>query len=383
MKVIRCDVVGANVPYEHREVSSQVERDGVTAGVIRLETDDGRVGWGEACAGADMASVLAGVRALGEFVIGHDPWRATAMKREAWHHGLWQFREPSGNFAWAGLDMAMADLCGQEAGVPVHALLGGALRESVDYFWYLSGESLDDLLQYARLGLERGYTTFYLKVGLDDDADVERVYAVRALIGEGCRLRVDANGAWRFDQARRLLDRLADAHLDFVEQPVRQVPVDLLGDLRRLVATPVAANEGLWSEEQARERVERRVADVYCFSPYWVGSLRAFHHLGVSVHEHGGAVCKHTHGELGIAATAAHHVMLTLPAIVEGNQQTAAHMRGDILHEPLPIARGPRWGVPTGAGLGVAIDEDALGRAAEAYSRDGQFLPYQAGEAAR
>jgi L-alanine-DL-glutamate epimerase-like enolase superfamily enzyme len=174
-----------------------------------------------------------------------------------------------------------------------------------------------------------------------------------------------------------VLDLLEDAHLDFVEQPVRQVPRDLLGDLRRLVRTPVAANEGLWTEEQARERIEARVADVYCFSPYWVGSMRGFQRLGYLVYEHGGLVCKHTHGELGLAAAAAHHVMLTLPAIVDGNQQTSAHMVNDIVKGRLPIMDGPTWGVPIEPGLGVEIDDDALARAVEDYQRDGQFWPFR------
>jgi glucarate dehydratase len=377
MKIARLEVMGANVAYRHREVSSQVERDGVTAGVIRLETDSGLVGWGEACSGADMASVLATVNAMAPFVVGGDPWRAEEMKRDAWHRGLWQFREQTGNFAWAGLDMAMLDICGQQAGVPVHALLGGRVRESVDYFWYLSGDDLDELLAYAKVGLSRGYRTFYLKVGRSLEDDLARVYGVRTVIGEERNLRLDANGAWSMSEARRILSLMEDAHLDFVEQPVRQVPEELLGDLRRMVRVPVAANEGLWSEEQARRRIESRVADVYCFSPYWVGSMRGFQRLGYSVYDHGGQVCKHTHGELAISATAAQHVMLTLPAIVEGNQQTTAHMVGDIVAEPLPIAEGPTWGTPTVPGLGVLVDVDALGAAAESYDRDGQFLPYQ------
>ncbi len=377
MKIARVEVVGANVAYQHREVSSQVERDGVTAGVIRMESDNGLVGWGEACSGADMASVLATVGAMAPFIVGGDPWRAEEMKRDAWHRGLWQFREQTGNFAWAGLDMAMLDLCGQHAGVPVHALLGGQVRESVDYFWYLSGNDLEELLAYAKVGLSRSYRTFYLKVGRNIDDDLERVFAVRAVIGDECNLRLDANGAWSMIEARRNLSLMEDARLDFIEQPVRQVPLELIGELRRMVKVPVAANEGLWSEEQARARIEARVADVYCFSPYWVGSLRGFQRLGFSVYDHGGQVCKHTHGELAIAATAAHHVMLTLPAIVEGNQQTAAHMVGDIVAEPLPLAKGPTWGAPTLPGLGVEVDAAALGAAAQDYERDGQFLPYQ------
>ena len=65
MRVSRYDIRVANVAYQHRELSSQVARDGVTAGVLRLETDDGLVGWGEFCAGSDIASVVDAARAVG------------------------------------------------------------------------------------------------------------------------------------------------------------------------------------------------------------------------------------------------------------------------------------------------------------------------------
>lgn len=375
MRVSRFDIRVANIAYEHREVSSQVARDGVTAGVLRLETDNGLIGWGEICAGADIASEVDAARAMMAFVLGGDPWRAEAMRRDAWHRGLWQFREGTANMAWAGIDMALADLCAQSAGVPLYALLGGALHDSLTYFWYLSGDDVNDIVAQATTGRRRGYEVFYLKVGRDLRLDVERVYAVREVIGDA-RLRVDANGAWTLAQARQALGLMRDADIDFVEQPVRQVPRDLLKDLRHCVDVPVAANEGLWSQEQARERIEARVADVYCFSPFWVGSLREYQRLGFLAHEHGAQVCKHTHGELGIAATAAHHVTLTLPSVVQGHQQTSAHMRGDVV-KSLPIATGPVWGLPGRPGLGVDIDEYALEAAIEAFSRDGQFWPFQ------
>ena len=68
-------------------------------------------------------------------------------------------------------------------------------------------------------------------------------------------------------------------------------------------------------------------------------------------------IVKHTHGELGIAAAALHHLLLTLPNIVDGNQQTAHVMQDDILKGPLPIASGPDWGVPGGTGLCMEVDE--------------------------
>jgi L-Ala-D/L-Glu epimerase len=120
------------------------------------------------------------------------------------------------------------------------------------------------------------------------------------------------------------------------------------------------------------------VADLVCFSSYWVGTLRRFHTLASLAGLLGIGVCKHTHGELGIAAAAAHQIMLTLSNAVPGAQQTAAVMADDVLATPLPIASGPRWGIPDGAGLGIEIGEEKLAAFGEDYRRQGQFLPYAA-----
>jgi glucarate dehydratase len=139
----------------------------------------------------------------------------------------------------------------------------------------------------------------------------------------------------------------------------------------------VCANEGLWSEADAYARIRARDADVYCLSAYWVGSIASFHRLAWTAAHEGLQVCKHTHGELGIAAAAGHHVVLTLPNGVDGHQQTAYLMQHDVLREPLPIASGPRWGAIEGAGLGVDVDEDAVAEAAARYRSEGQYLPWR------
>jgi glucarate dehydratase len=377
MRVATLETTIASVPYLHREVSSQVARDGVTDVVVRVETDDGLVGFGESCSGADAASVEAAVHAMRPFVVGRDPWNREAMQADLYTHGLWQFRVGTGNFAWAGIDMALADICARSAGVPLHRLFGGLLRREVSYFYYLARGDADDLAAQCADGLARGFDTFYLKVGVEEAADLAMVAAVRAALGDGPRLRLDANGSWAVPDAIRLLRRLAEHGIDFVEQPVRDHPVGQLAEVRARVPVAVCANEGLWSEADAYARIAARQADVYCFSPYWVGSLAGFHRLAHVAHLEGLQVCKHTHGELGLAAAAAQHLLLTLPNVVEGHQQTAHVMAGDILTEPLPIATAPHWGVPAGPGLGVEVDADALRDAARRYELEGQYLPYQ------
>jgi L-Ala-D/L-Glu epimerase len=377
MKVASVDAIPVSVPYRHREVSSQVARDGVSDVLVRVETDDGLVGWGEACCGADTASVEAALRAMTPFVLRRDPWNREAMRRDLFTHGLWQFRVGTGNFAGAGIDMALWDICGRAAGQPIWRLLGGLQQTEATYFYYLARGSRESLTTQVEDGLRAGFEVFYLKVGVDDADDLAMVAAVREALGRGPRLRLDANGTWSVPQALRNLSALAEFDIDFVEQPVRDHPVGQLGEVRARLPMAVCANEGLWSEADAYARIRARDADVYCFSPYWVGSIASFQRLSWFAAYEGLQVCKHTHGELGVAAAAAHHVVLTLANGVEGHQQTAYLMEHDVVREPLPIATGPRWGVIDRPGLGVEVDDEAVASAAARYRSEGQYRPWQ------
>jgi L-alanine-DL-glutamate epimerase-like enolase superfamily enzyme len=377
VKVALVEPIVVNVPYRHREVSSIVARDGVTDILVRITTDDGLVGWGEATSGADAASVEAAIRAMAPMVIGRDPWNREAMRADAFSFGLWQFRAGTGNFAWAAIDMALADICGRAVGQPLWRLLGGALRNDVTYFFYLARGSDEELREQVASGLAAGYDVYYLKVGLDDADDLRMVATLRDALGSGPRLRLDANSTWSVPQAVRLLDRLAEYDIDFVEQPVRETPIGQLGELRRRSPIALCCNEGLWSEADAYARIRAREADVFCFSPSWVGSLAAFSRLSHVAELEGLKVCKHTHGELGIAAAACQHVLLTLPNTVDGHQQTAQMMMHDVLREELPIVHGPNWGRSDEPGLGIEVDEDAVSEAAGRYRSEGQYLPWQ------
>lgn len=378
MKITALDTWIVSVPYLHDEISSRVARGGVTDTIVRLTADNGLIGWGECTTGPDVASIEQAVRSAAPFVVGRDPWQNEAIARDFFRTGLWDHRPQTGNFALAGIDQALWDLCGKECGQPLYRLFGGALRDEVDYFYYLARGTPDDVARQASDGRRRGYTCFYLKVGLDERAETEMLAALRATIGPECKIRVDSNQAWNVPQAVRLLTRWNDAfEIDFSEAPVPIDPVDNMRDVRAKVPVALCANEGLGRVEDALRVIRSRCADVLCFSSYWVGSLRNFLTLSWNAHWEGQRICKHTHGEIGIAAAAGQHALLAIPNAIEGAQQTAALMEGDILTEPVPIATGPKWGKIERPGLGVDVDMAKLEHYHECYRRDGQFLPYR------
>ncbi len=374
--IVELDFIPISIPYIRQEISSLVNRGGVTDIVVRATDEDGRVGWGESASGANVESVLETLRAMKPFVLGRSCWASEAIRADLWKTAIWQYRKPTACFAFAGLDIALRDLCGQECGQPVALLFGGRVRDCVNYFCYLEQGSAQHMKEQGLQGLEAGYTVFYLKVGLNIEKEIEMVRTLREAIGPSPKIRLDANGAWCVNEAVRNIERFSLYGIDFVEQPVSPDPVSNMQEVRHKSRVALSANEGMWSSEDAYRQIQARTADVYCFSPYWVGSLAEFQRLSFMAHYEGLQVCRHSHGELGIAATAFHHVCLTLPNLVDGNQQTAQIMADDVLRSPLPISKSPDWGFIEEPGLGITVDEDKVRYYHDNYLSNGQFLPY-------
>jgi len=107
-----------------------------------------------------------------------------------------------------------------------------------------------------------------------------------------------------------------------------------------------------------------------------VGSMGQFNALCRTAYLEGWQVCKHTHGELGLAAAAFQHLMLAAPNACLGHQQTAQMMADDILVERIPIADGPAWGRIDRPGIGVEVDEDKVARFDADYRRHGEYPTY-------
>ena len=377
MKIAKLEALPVRVPYKLTEESSLIARDGVTDVIVKVTSEDGLVGWGECTRAADVPGIETAVLTMAPLVVGRSAWDKEAIQRDLYVHGLWEFQPMTGNFAYAGIDMALWDLCGKAAGQPLYKMFGGAVREEVDYFYYMHWDTPQGIARQARDGLKRGYSCFYLKVGPNPKAETGMVEALRDAIGPDGKIRIDVNMAWTIPQAAAIVE---DWHrrftLDFVEAPVPVDPIENMLEMKRRVSAPLCVNEGLWREADAYRIIKSRCGDYLCFSSYWVGSLRQFHTLCHVAEMEGWQVCKHTHGELGLTAAAGQHLMLTVPNACMGHQQTAQVMADDILTERIPIADGARWGRIEGPGLGVEVDEDKLMRYHREYRKLGQFVPY-------
>lgn len=377
LQVDSVEFIPVGVPYRIPEVSSVVYRRGVTAVLVKMQDSEGRVGWGEACVGASSEAVLGALMTMKPFVVGRGLSEWDAIRREVFHRGLWAYQPMTGSYAWCALEMAMMDLQGQAEGKPMWSLLGELQRTEVDYFYYFSrgnprlvDEQIDEIQR-------SGYQVVYVKVGLDSEEETNLLRELRVKLGSEIELRIDANGAWSIEEAKRQLELWSrEFGIALCEQPVPEFPPDLMKGLRKVVSVALAANEGMGPAHLAEYLIGEEVADVYTFSPYWVSGSTEFLRLAAKVHLYGASICRHTHGELGIAATAFQHVALVTPGLGSGNQQTSSELTFDVLETSAPTASSSTWGVINKPGLGVTIDEDSVARAAKVYSESGQFLPY-------
>ena len=321
------------------------------------------------------------MRAMAPFVIGRDPWNRNAMRADAFSFGLWQFRAGTGNFAWAGIDMALADICGKAVGQPLWRLLGGARAQRRDVLLLPLARRRR---RSARAGRRRarGRLRRLLpqgRAGRPRRPAHGRDAARRARRpARGCASTSTPTGPCR--RRVRMLERLAEYDIDFVEQPVRETPLGQLGELRRRSPIAVCANEGLWSEADAYARIRAREADVYCFSPSWVGSLggvlaararrRARGPEDLQAHPR-----RARHHGRRLPARAADAAECRRRAPADGADDGARRAQRGAARS----RRGPHWGRIDGARAGRARSTpDAVAEAAGRYRSEGQYLPWQA-----
>lgn len=186
--------------------------------VVRLECDDGRVGWGEVCplGPAYLPSYPAGARAgiaeLAPVLLGEDPREPERLWRRM------DLALKGHPYAKSALDMAAWDLCGQAAGLPLCALLGGRYGADVLLYRAISQDTPAAMAERVAGYRAEGYRRFQLKVGGEVEDDVARVRACAAALAPGDVLVADANTGWLPHQALRVVRALADVDV-YIEQP--------------------------------------------------------------------------------------------------------------------------------------------------------------------
>jgi L-alanine-DL-glutamate epimerase-like enolase superfamily enzyme len=360
MKLRRIEPIAVRLPMR-RAVKMAGELVSAAHNVlVRLETEDGIVGWGEAASaptmtGETVASMVAAVNQLAPALSTIDdlPDALARMQRAL----------PGNHGAKAAIDIALHDAFGKATGKPVYELLGGARRESVPLLWTLAtGAEADDIAE----ALDRrraGYGAFKIKVGIADArTDAARTAAICRELRGAALVCADANQGWSRDEALRYVREIEPVGLAFLEQPVAADDVDGMAQVAAASRVPIAFDEGVHDADDIRRHHAARAAAGGSLKAIKLGGLGEVMVAAVLCHSLGMKVnlaCKIA--ESGIAAAALLHLAAAVPAAEWGVSPTSHHLEDDLLASPLRIVNG-RADVPRGPGLGIDVREQDVAR---------------------
>jgi L-alanine-DL-glutamate epimerase-like enolase superfamily enzyme len=355
------------VPFRRDETWAYGRRRGLISVLVEVDTDDGVTGIGEAAAYPAAPIVEATLCSIEPLVLGEDPFTVERLLKRVDVVGTWHHMRAQSP-ALAAVECACWDIIGKVCGQPLVNLFGGRFHDAVEYFWYVSGDTADDLAAVTRQGVEEGYRTFYLKVGSPDPAtDLERVAAVRVAAGASARIRVDANEAWSPGTAVRTIRDLAAYGIELVEQPTSGRNLAEMAYVRGRVDVPLLANEASWTRYDQLQVIRQDAADVISVDNQMDGGLLNLKRAAGLCEAAGLPVLKHSLGELGVAQTAGLHVLAATPNVLHASQGYGSLLSDDVLAEPLVYDHG-RLTPPYGPGLGVTLDRDKVARYAELYA---------------
>ena len=329
---------------------------------VKLTTDEGLIGWGEALAPVAPETVQVIVeQLLAPALIGRDPLDGNVL----WNvmYDLMRERGYYGGFmldAISACDTALWDLRGKILSQPVYQLLGGAYRDSVPC--YVSGlpkPTAEERVELALSFVDQGFNAFKLAAGHGVRADSQSVKALRDALGDEATLLLDAHWVYDLDDAVRLGKQLEELEVGFFEAPINPEDIESHAQLARAIAIPVAIGETERTRYQFRPWLMQKAADILQPDVGRAGISEVVK-IASMAEAFNVRMAPHLSVGLGICIAATLHVAAAIPNLYLLEYQAPVfEVANLLLVEPL-ICKGGRYELPRSAGLGVELDEKRL-----------------------
>ncbi|MFB6073424.1 MAG: enolase C-terminal domain-like protein [Haloarculaceae archaeon] len=348
--------------------------------LVRLTTRDGLVGISETYGDPDVVRTLRGATDLLE---GANPHERRPLRLRL-----------QDDMAYGALEVAMYDLLGKEAGEPVHALLGGQVRDEVEYSGYLFYKGADSdpetaaitpqevlspeaMVEEAREFREKhGFEVLKLKGGvLPPEEELRTLELLAAEFGRDTPLRIDPNGAWSVETAIDLAKQLRemDLRLEFLEDPVPSMHAH--AKLKRHVDYPVATNMFVTDFDAVAPAMDPPAVDVILSDHHYWGGFDGNLQLDQVARTFDLGVGMHSNSHLGVSMAAMTHVAAAMPAVRYACDTHYPWMADDVIADPPVEISDGTVDVPDDPGLGVELDEDRVERMHERFE-DSETLGY-------
>ncbi len=344
--------------------------------IVKVETDAGIYGLGEAGVSGRELAVAGAVKHYREFLIGKDPMRIGALWQEMYRSQYFEGgRILTG--AISALDIALHDIKGKALGVPVYELLGGKQRNHVPCFVTTGATFGPQLIESVQQLMARGWTVIRTGMARPDTGSDERLFEpresipitatwlakVREAVGAGLVLGIDYHHRLSVAETASFCQRMPRGTLDFLEEPIRDETPDAYAALRAMTDVPFAVGEEFASKWQFVPYIERGLTNFARVDVCNVGGLTEAmkvaewaeaHYIDLMPHNPLGPIC--TAATVHLAAAVANFAWLEVSLSPSG---AFNHSDPDLFPKQLMLD-GTHFAVPEGPGLGVEINEDLI-----------------------
>ncbi|HET8841851.1 MAG TPA: o-succinylbenzoate synthase, partial [Ktedonobacteraceae bacterium] len=275
MKLIDLTWRPYQVPFRHPFVTAHGILGHRRGALVQIRLENGSEGSGEIAplpefAGSNLANILSMLPGLAKDLYERETTDILSFLASQCQDGL--IPAP----LIYGLETALLDALAQTDGSSLAAFLANVerVRKTIPVNAVISGETIEVIVDKAQAALAAGFTCLKLKVTQPSPRVVEYTAALRAISGPAPRLRLDVNEGWNFEQARSLLTQCAAYDIEYVEQPLPADDREGMARLRRATPIPLAADEAVYSLEQARNLLAMEAADVLILKPQMLGGFQ-------------------------------------------------------------------------------------------------------------
>ncbi len=365
-RIERVEVLILDVPTIRPHQLSVATMRQQTMVLVRIRCGDGIVGWGEASTIGGLAygeespeSMRANIETyMAPILAGADAANPAARMNDL------RSRLQGNRFALCALETALFDAQARRLGVPLSALFGGRVRDSLPIAWTLaSGDTARDIDEAERMLDLRRHNVFKLKIGKRPvRADAAHVAAIKRALGDRASVRVDVNQAWSETDAVLGMRLLHDAGADLVEQPIAAANHDGMRRLRAMNLVPLMADEALHGPLDAFRLAAGRAADVFAVKITQSGGLTGAQHVAAIAQAADVALYGGTMLEGAIGTIASAQLFATFPSLAWGTELFGPLLlTEEILATPLEYADFALR-LPAGPGLGIELDDDKIAR---------------------
>ena len=362
---------------------------------VRVESDGGHFGWGEASLEGHAEAVDGAFEALRDRFIGHDPRRIEDIWQVAYRGGFYR-GGPVLMSALAGFEQALWDLKGRVYDLPAWEMLGGQVRDRIRAYAWIGGDRPGEIAAAARARREQGFSA--IKMNATAELDflgtpkllAEVVERVQAAQGEGMDVGLDFHGRVHRPMAKQLAKLLEPLGLLFIEEPLLSENPEGLAQIAQLVSTPIALGERLYTRWDFKPFLERGAVDIIQPDLSHAGGLLECRKIAAMAEAYDVAVAPHCPlGPLSLAACL--QLGGCTPNVALQEMSLGIHY--NVGHDLLNFVTNPQvltpvdgfLPIPAGPGLGIEIDEAAVREAHKTphrwrnpiwRTRDGSFAEW-------